>query len=449
MLIRFFIALTLIHHVTAVVSGHDFPGFRGVNGWGVAPDQPIPLTWSQTENVAWKAELPGAGWSQPVIIGDRLFVTAAVSEKDLQPKNFAEGVKSPQSMGISFLSKSPDVVIDWTVSCLSVTDGRVLWTRTVHSAKPLYPIHPSNSFATETPVADADGVYVHFGAAGVVAGFSPAGDELWKQEVGVRKTSNSFGTGSSLAIADGHVFLQDLSEESANVICYAAKTGQVVWKAAREKNSTSWSSPVIWKNAQRKELIVSGDQLVESFDPATGNPLWKVGRVKAATACSPCADAERLYFGGSDPFSKGPLFAVTAGGSGDLSPEKSNAEFSGNAWKQDRAGPGMASPVSNGQFLYVVDKNILRCYRAATGEQLYQNRLPGIDMVAASPLIIGNKLLIIDENGSGCIVEIGETFNVIGSGTIAETVWATPAVSAGAIFVRGGKSLYCLRAAKQ
>ncbi len=254
-------------------------------------------------------------------------------------------------VGISLFAKPPEVTIEWKVYCLSTADGGVLWDRTIHSAKPKYPIHPSNSFATESPVADSNGIYVHFGAAGIIAGLSLGGTEMWKKDVGVHKTGNSFGTGSSLAIDDGKVFLQDLSEESADVICYSASTGEVVWQNARDKKSTSWSSPVVWKNSRRKELIVSGDQLVESFDPTSGVLLWRVDKVKAATACSPCADSERLYFGGSDPFSKGPLFAIAIGASGDVSPKKSNDSFDSNVGKQDRGGPGMASPVSSGEYV--------------------------------------------------------------------------------------------------
>ena len=449
---RSFLILASLSISAAMISASalragDFPSFRGVNGWGVAPEQTIPLSWSENENLAWKVNLPGSGWSQPVVIGERLFITAAVAEKDLKPKNFSDGVKTPQSMGISLFAKPPDVTIEWKVYCLSIAEGVVLWEKTIHAAKPTYPIHPSNTFATESPVADQNGVYVRFGAAGIVAGLTLDGTELWKNDVGVHKTGNSFGTGSSLAIHDGRVYLQDLSEESADVVCYSALTGEVLWQTAREKKSTAWSTPLVWQNAQRTELIVSGDQLVESFDPTSGVLLWRVSKVKAATACSPCADTERLYFGGSDPFSKGPLFAIAPGASGDLSPAKSNDSFVGNVWKQDRAGPGMASPVSSGAHVYVVDKNILRCYRADSGELLYQNRLPGLEMVAASPLIIGNKLLIIDENGAGCVVATGPEFNVLGSGSIGDTVWATPAVANGSIIFRGVNTLYCFRSA--
>ena len=348
-------------------------------------------------------------------------------------------------MGLGFLSRAPDLKIEWQLFCLSVLDGNVLWSQTIDSGEPKYPIHPSNTFATESPVADADGVYVYFGAAGTVAGLSHDGRLLWKQDVGVFKTSNSFGTGSSLAIHDGKVFLQNLSEGSADVYCFDTRTGNVLWKVSRDKKATSWSTPLIWRNQDRVELIVSGDQQVDSYDLETGEIFWTVGNVKAATACSPCADRDRLYFGSSDPFSKGPLFAVTAGASGDLSPDRKNQTFDHCLWLQERAGPDMSSPVSSGEYLYVVDKNVLRCYDARTGERKYQQRLPGLRMVAASPLIIGNNILLIDEKGTACLVAVGPAFQVVGSGQIEDTFWATPAVADGAIFLRGVDQLYCVR----
>ncbi len=147
--------------------------------------------------------------------------------------------------------------------------------------------------------------------------------------------------------------------------------------------------------------------------PETGNVIWKLGKVKAPTACSVAADKQRIYFGGSDPFAKGPLFALTAGSSGDLTPEKTNGTFAGCAWTEAKAGPGMASPVCDGQYLYVADNNILRCYDAQTGQRLYQNRLPDMKLVAASPLIVGDMLLIVDEGGTAVLVKVGKEFEVV------------------------------------
>jgi outer membrane protein assembly factor BamB len=172
---------------------------------------------------------------------------------------------------------------------------------------------------------------------------------------------------------------------------------------------------------------------------------WTIKNVKAATACSPCADNERLYFGGSDPFSKGPLVAVSAGATGELVPAEKNGRFDHCAWLQERQGPGMASPLSTGKYVYTNDNNILRCFDAATGEKLYQTRIPGLEMLAASPLLIGDKLLLLDENGRACLVKVGAEFEVVGQGSLDDVFWATPAVSSGAIFLRGVESIYCIR----
>ncbi|MFM7055798.1 MAG: PQQ-binding-like beta-propeller repeat protein [Planctomycetota bacterium] len=435
----------LLAGVATSAAAGDFLQFRGGQLSGTASQEPLPLEWSAEKNIAWKIASPAAGWAQPLVVGKNLYVTGAVSQADLRPANFANGVKSPQSMGISLFSRPPKEQLTWKLFCLSTVDGRILWEQTVAEGQAKFPIHPSNSWATETPAADADGVYVYSGAAGVVSGFSHSGQALWKQDVGVFRTSNSFGTGSSLAIHSGSVFVQNLNEEQSHVWCLDTRTGTVKWKFARTSGGTSWSTPLIWTNARRVELIVSGGDQVDSLDPATGAVNWTIRNVKAATACSPCADGERLYFGGSDPFSKGPLVAVSAGASGELVPEEKNGRFDHCVWLQERLGPGMASPLSTGKYLYTNDNNILRCFDAASGEKLYQTRIPGLDMLAASPLLIGDHLLLLDENGRACIVKVGPEFEKVGEGQLDDVFWATPAIGTGAIFLRGVESIYCIR----
>ncbi|MEY3457570.1 MAG: hypothetical protein RL215_727 [Planctomycetota bacterium] len=425
----------------------DFLQFRGSQGTGIAvSSMSVPLEWSAEKNIAWKVPSPAAGWAQPLIVGEHLYLAGAVSAADIRPANFANGVKSPQSMGISLFSRPPKEPFTWKLFCLSTSDGRVLWEQTVAAGEAKFPIHPSNSWATETPAADEHGVYVYSGAAGIVAGIDHSGKLLWQRDVGVYKTSNGFGTGSSLAIHNGLVYLQNLNEEQSDVWCLDTKTGDVKWKVQRTAAGTSWSTPLIWANTGRVELIISGGDQVDSLDPATGAILWSVKNVKAATACSPCADRDRLYFGGSDPFSKGPLFAVNAGATGEIIPEEKNGRFANCAWLQERQGPGMASPLSTGQFVYTNENNILKCFDAATGEKLYQTRIPGLDMLAASPLLVGpNTLLLLDENGNACLAEVGREFRKIGEGRLEDVFWSTPAVSRGALYLRGVGSVYCIR----
>ncbi len=443
------ISLFLIATCAAFANGDEFAQFRGADGSGIVRDQRIPVSWSAEENMAWKIDVPGAGWSQPVVWGDRLFVTSAVAENDLRPKGFEDGVKTPQSMGLGGFVPAPSTTIEWQVFCYNALTGEPLWKRTVATGKPQFAIHPSNTYATESPVADAEGIYVFFGATGALAALNHQGELKWKQELGAYPTSNNFGTGSSLAIFESRVIVQLLTEKSRNVTCFDAHTGSTVWKHERDKNETSWSSPIIWRNELRSELLVSGGERIESLDPKSGSVLWELTNVKAPTACSIASDGKQIYFGGSDPFSKGPLFAVKSGASGNVAPKKKNGEFDSLAWLEKQAGPGMASPVSSGEHVYVVDNNILRCYDATTGERRYQTRLPKLKMVAACPLIVGDKLLVLDESGTSALVKLGPEFEVVGGGQIKDVFWATPAVANDAIYFRGVQGIYCIKQAGQ
>ena len=174
----------------------EFVQLRGSSGNGQVADREIPLSWSDDENVAWKVALPGSGWAQPVVWKDRIYVASAVCDKDLSQANFASGVRSPQSMGVTMFARAPAADIAWTLQCISVTDGSTIWSTPVVTGKAKFSVHPSNSYATETPVVDQNGIYVYFGAAGIVAGLNHDGRVRWQQDIGVFETSNSFGTGS-------------------------------------------------------------------------------------------------------------------------------------------------------------------------------------------------------------------------------------------------------------
>lgn len=423
----------------------DFPQFRGTGGSARTTGNDIPLEWSDAKNLAWKAPIPGTGWSQPIVLGDKLFVSSAVADKDLKPKNFANGVRTPQSMGLGGLTPPPKVDIQWQLHCFECQSGEKLWSTTICEGQPKYPVHPSNTYATETPAAYDSGIVVFFGATGVVAGLDLKGEIRWKQELGVFPTTSGFGTGSSVAILNDLAFVQHFTENSAAVVAFSAETGEKKWTHERNKKGTSWASPIVWKNNLRTEIVVSGGELIESLDPRTGSVIWRLENVKAPTACSIASDSERIYFGGSDPMSKGPLFALQAGGEGDLSPDKKNGTFKNGAWIEKKAAPGMASPVSTSRFVFVNDNNVLRVYDASTGKKVNERRIDGLSSIAASPIQVDDKILYLDEQGNAVLVSANESCEVLGQGKIEDTFWATPAVDNNAIFLRGIEYLYCIR----
>jgi outer membrane protein assembly factor BamB len=422
--------------------GSDWPQFRGPSGTGAVPAADIPLEWGASKNVAWKVALPGQGWSQAVVVGGTVYLTTAVGEGLETPMGMAAGIADPRTQKAGSV---PDATIDWRVIALDLASGKERWSQSVVQAKPKFPIHPSNTWATETPVADAGGVVAFFGATGTLAAFDPSGKALWKAELGAYPTMQGYGTGSSPAIHDGKVFVQCFNDEKAFVACFDAKSGKELWRVQRESAGTTWASPLVWRNEKRVELVCSGPKLITSHDLSSGKELWKLAGLEGPSMCSFGADAERLYFGQASPMGSPPLYALTAGGAGDLSPATGSTEPRSQAWAQKAAGPTMPSPVAADGLLYVVNDNLLTCRDASTGEQLYKERVGDLVTVAASPIVAGDKLLLLDEEGRAALVQVGPEFEIVGRGKLDDVFWTTPSVAGDALLIRGLAGLYCVR----
>jgi outer membrane protein assembly factor BamB len=428
----------------AVAGAADWPQFRGPTGGGVAAEATPPAEWSAESGVAWKVKLPGTGWAQPIVAGESVFVAAAVSDPPLVPKNMMAGVATPQSKPGAKPLDPPGATVDWQLVCLDRATGKARWANTVASGKPKYAVHPSNSYATETPAADAERVYAFFGATGTLAAFDHAGKELWKKEYGAHPTANAFGTGSSPVLAAGKLYLQCFNDDAAFLVCLDAKTGQEKWRADR-KPGTSWSTPLVWANAARTEVVACGAGLVTGHDPDTGAELWRCGGIDSTFSSSPAATDRFVFFGNSGPGSRGQLLAVKAGAKGDVTPKAGAGASEFVAWSKLAAGPGLASPVAVGDYLYVCTNSGLACYEAATGKQVYKERLPKVRMIAACPLVADGKLFFVDDAGQAVVVKAGPQFEVVGEGKLDDTFWASPAAAGDALLLRGLEHLYCLR----
>lgn len=422
--------------------GSDWPQFRGPRGTGVVPEAAIPLEWSETQHVAWKAEVPGQGWSQPVAMKGTVFVTTAVGEELEAPMGMAAGVADPRTMKAG---TAPEVTIDWRVLALDLATGKEKWSVSAARGEPKFPIHPSNTYATETPAADADGVYAYFGATGTLAAYDHAGKPLWKAELGAYPVVQGYGTASSLALHQGRLFVQCFNAEQAFLACFDTHGGKELWRVKHEKPATSWSSPLVWHNAKRVELVASCGKLMTSHDPASGKELWRVAGVQGPSSCSFGADEERLYFGQTSPGGNPPLYALTAGSDGDLSPAQGSSDLKGQAWVARSASPGTPSPVVVDGLLYIASETLLTCRDASTGEQIYKERVPDMVTIIASPIVVGDKLLLLDEEGRAAIVQAGPEFQLVGHGKLDDLFWSTPAVAGDALLLRGAERLYCIR----
>lgn len=421
----------------------DWPQFRGPLGNGSAADAQHPAEWGPDKNVAWKVAVPGAGWSSPVVAGRNVFVTTAVAPTENKPKNMAAGSRDLRSFGLG--AKPEDAVLKFEVHCLDLESGQTRWSALVAEQKPLLPVHPSNTHATESPATDGENVYAYFGSIGLVAAVDAAGEIRWKEDVGTYPITAGLGTGASLTYGNGLLFLACDNEKQSFVVAFDPKTGERVWTAESE-GKTSWSTPVLWTNAKRTELVCCSGKLVTSYDPATGAELWKLGRLDSGFSASPAYDLERIYFGGAAPATAAVLYAVRAGAQGDVSLEPKTESNEFVAWSVKRAAPGMASPLVVGEQLYIVG-DFLNCYDVRTGERIYRNRLPGAKSFAASPWVVGDKIFATDETGQTFVVQASRDFKLLHVNTLSEsdTFWSTPAVAGRSLLVRGVDYLYCIR----
>jgi outer membrane protein assembly factor BamB len=464
--------------LAAVGRGADWPQFRGPNGSATATETGLPAEWGADKNVAWKAKLPGYGWSSPIIWGDKVFVTTAVSDKQSKPSGGfggrGGGFGGPGGFGR--MQKPPDAVYRWEVYCLSAADGKVLWKQTAAERKPAIPKNGTNTYATETPVTDGERVYAYFGMTGVFC-YDFAGKLLWKADLGTYPMSMGHGTGSSPALDGGRLFIQCDNEEKSFLVALDAKTGKELWRTARPER-TSWSTPLVWKNKERTEVVCVGVPKVRSYDPATGKQLWELGGMTGQSKASPVAGPELLYvgtgggfggFGGpgggrGGPGGRGPgrfggpggfggmgggkpLVAVKAGASGDITLKSGAKSNEGVAWSLPNAGPSTPSPLLYDGLLYVLEERggLVSCYDAKTGKQVYKERVPGARGFTASPLACEGKVFCLDDSGTTHVIQAGPAFKVLGANAVEGMCWSSPSVGGGAVFVRTVDELFCFK----
>jgi outer membrane protein assembly factor BamB len=340
--------------------------------------------------------------------------------------------------------KPPDEVYRFEVLCLDRATGKTLWKQTALERKPAIASF-SKVYGSETPVTDGERVYVCFGMHGLFC-YDLEGNQVWKKDLESYPMIFGFGTGSSPVLADGRLFVQCDNEKNSFLVAFDAKTGKELWKVDRPGKS-SWSTPLVWKTKQRTELVVCGSQKVISYDPATGKVLWELGGIRATFEASPVADAERVYFGSGGPMGDGRLFAVNAGASGDITLKDGETSSDAVAWVQARSAPYVASPLVYQGLLYVLQgtSNILTCYDAKTGKQLYKERIPVARGFTSSPWAHDGKVFCLDDSGTTHVLQAGTAFKVLGKNDLGEMCWSSPAAGSGALFLRTVDQLYCIK----
>jgi outer membrane protein assembly factor BamB len=416
----------------------DWPQFRGPSASAIGTDKNLPAEWGADKNVAWKVKIPGYGWSSPIVWGDRVFVTTAVTDKQDRPTGSANW-RDGQGMRL-------DAVYRWEIYCLAATDGKVVWKQTAAERKPTRPINSSNTFASETPVTDGKRVYASFGPAGLFC-YDLAGNPVWKKDLGSFPTEYGHGTGASPALDGESLYVQCDNEQKSFLVALDARTGEQRWRVERDER-TGWSTPLVWKNKVRTELVCLGRRRVQSYDPATGKPLWEYSGMNGQAMASPVGGDDLLFAGTGGQLGGGrPLVAVKAGAASDVTLKPGATSNQGVAWSLPNAGPLTATPLLYEGHLYVLEQHLgmVSCYDARTGKQVYRERLPQARGFLASPWACQGKVFCLDEDGQTFVLRAGPEFKLLGCNKVGETCWASPAPAGDALFLRSIDHLYCIK----
>ena len=427
---------------TWLVAGDlQWPQFRGGLAAGVAPDGPLPDTWDTTKHVAWKTPIPGLGWSSPIVWGDKVFVTSVVSDGK---------VEDPKK-GLYFggeRAKAPTEEHRWMVYCIDLPTGKILWERTAFKGVPATGRHIKNSYASETPVTDGDRVYAYFGNVGVFC-FDMNGKECWSWKSGSYKTFASWGTAASPVLHKDRLYIQNDNEEKSYLVALDKRSGEEVWRAEREEKS-NWSTPFVWVNDQRTEIVTSGKGKVRSYD-LNGKLLWELRGMSSITIPTPFARHGLLYVSSGYILDKTrPIYAIRPGASGDITLKDDQENSDHVAWCNRLAGPYNPTPIVYGDNLYVLyDRGIVACYDARTGKEVYaKQRIPSANAFTASPWAYNGKIFCLSEEGDTFVIQAGPEFKILGKNSLEEMCLATPAVVGDSVLVRTAANLYRIRQAR-
>jgi outer membrane protein assembly factor BamB len=338
-------------------------------------------------------------------------------------------------------------VHEWWVYCLELTSGKVLWKRLVHSGKPAMPIHVKNSYASETPIVDANRLYCLFGNVGVFA-FTHAGKKVWEHPIPRRQMQAGWGTASSPALFGGRLYVQNDNEEASHLQALDAATGREVWRVPRDEKS-NWSSPFVWRNSIRTEIVTAGSGKVRSYD-LDGKLLWWLQGMSGITISTPYAVGDVLYVtSGYVGSRRRPIYAIRPGAEGDISVTDGQAPGPAFAWVQPTAAPYNTSTLLYRGIVYaLLDFGFLSAYDAAAGAPLYERvRLEGGRAFTASPWAADGKVYCMDEDGVTYVIAAGREFKLLGRNALADddTGMASPAVAVGRLLIRTSARVYCIR----
>lgn len=419
---------------TDPVPERQWSSYRGYCAKGVLDNSNLPDTWNvrTNENILWRYRVPGLGLSSPVIWGDQLFITTAISEAD--DKGFKTGIYG--SIG----SVDDESVHEWKVYCLDKNTGSVLWKKTAHRGVPEQKRHPKSSHANSSMATDGNHAVAFFGSEGLYC-YDMDGILQWKKDFGLLKSvffaakNAEWEFASSPIIHDGVVVIQCDVLDNSFVAAYDAASGMELWRKQRDEYP-GWCTPNIYYDGDLCRVVLNGYKHRGAYDFKTGQEIWRMSGGGDIQIPTPIVHDNLVYFNSAHG-RQSPIYAIHVSARGDLTPGEGETSNEYICWSIPRGGAYMQTMLIYGDYLYNARWNgSVSCYAAKTGQEIWKHKAGSGNSYISSPVASDGKIYLADDQGMVYILKAGPAYELLAQNDLEEICMATPAITDGIIFFR-------------
>ena len=461
----FLLCALFLTSVTVHAQNLEWRQFRGPESNPVGTHVKLADRWSKTENVEWSFEIPGRGWSSPIVTGGKVYVTTVTTDGKSKPPQTGteysnEYAAELQKQGLSLeeiikrlterdIEMPNEVNLHYMLYCLDLKSGKVEWNKEFYKGHPPGGRHRKNSFVSETPVTDGKHIYVYVTNLGVWA-FDLRGNVTWNTPIEPQPIYLDLGAGSSPALAENLVIVLNDNQKQQYIVAFDKKTGKQVWRTDRDLGGSTqpvqrsgWATPYIWKHQQRTEIVAVGPEVVVSYD-LSGKELWRLKGLSGTPVPTPFAYEGLLYINGGRGRA---LYAIRPGAAGNISLKDGETSNEFIVWSQPRGGTYLPSAIAyQGNIYTLTETGILNRFDARTGKQVYKTRIdPAATAFTTSPWAYNGKLFCLSEEGQTFVVTTGEEFKLLHVNELDDFSQASPALVGDRLLIRTEHKLYSIR----
>jgi len=440
MLMTITIALAMVFVSVEVYggTGDDYwPMWRGPDGTGAAKNSNPPVSWSETENIKWKVEVPGENLSSPVIWEDKIFFLTAI-ETDKKVEREPEPEQEAEQGGRRRRRKVPPTSIyKFDVVCMDRKNGKIIWQKTACEELPHEGHHETASFASASPVTDGKYVWANFGSRGVHC-YDVNGNHKWSRELGKMEKRGTFGEGSSAALAGDAVIVVMDHQGDSFIYSLNKETGKTIWKKARDER-TNWSTPIAVEVDDKIQVISSGNTFIRSYDAKTGDIIWKCSGQTENVIPHPVIGFGKVFC--MSGFRGNMLQAIELGRTGDLTGTDAVK------WELKKGTPYVPSPLLYGDKLYFCKgtKALVSCYQADTHKENFaEQKLDGLEDIYASPVGAGGRVYFFSRNGAAKVIKHCDKYEVLATNKLDDVFDSSPAIVGDELYLKGKEHFYCI-----